>query len=109
MLLAIVLCLHGNSVKDYLPPSVERVRRVARVQLMVWGVKPGMTIEEARALIGFPTFKFADKYDSWDYYYPSLVDVSYRWKKGEKDQKWTCVVEEVSRAPLHKVFLELLK
>jgi hypothetical protein len=85
MLLAIVLLLHGDSVKDRLPPRVEQVRLALRERLLVCGVRPGMTMEEVVGVLGYRGCNrncgFAEVRE---YLYP-LADVTvfYSWIKGK--------------------------
>jgi hypothetical protein len=101
MLLAFVLMLHGDSVKDRLPPRVEEIRQVAKFRLLAWGVKRGMKREEVHALIGSPATitcrrdGFSDDYDQ-----PRVV-VEYSWK--------SLLVSKVCQDPLYHVLFRLQK
>jgi hypothetical protein len=113
MLLVIVLCLHGDSVKDYLPPRVEQVRQVARARLLVLGVREGNSQKGVRDLMGRPKGwtvsvrgfgVFAT--DEWVL---AGVFVHYIGKSASNGNPRGLYVEKVSIHPLYSVLVRLLQ
>jgi hypothetical protein len=93
MLLAILLVLHGDGVKDHLPHKIEAIRQLARIRLLVCGVRRGMTREEVQAVLGPCTHGVYLGTNNLREVYPSGVSISYYGKAAKVGPYVLCVLD----------------
>jgi hypothetical protein len=115
MLLAIALILHGEPVKEYLPPRVEMARQVAKVRLKACGLKRGMSSGEVHDLLGPSTWSrcFTNSlslFGGVDIWLPAGVLVSYGYdlplaEEGKPDADH---VDMVGQQPLVPILIRIL-
>jgi hypothetical protein len=110
MLLAMLLILHGDSVKDRLPPRFEQVRQVVKIRLLVLGVRPGDSMDGVRDSLGCPgsTRVVVQGGGAWaaDRWSKAGVVVHYIARINKPGGFY---VDKVSADPLYPVLAKLLK